>query len=851
MARWWPLVCALLLLSTAAAAGEGATGDLETLRVRPGGAQQPATRGKVPAGPASQAAADDQLVAQSRIPGRYVVLFDNVEAGCDVPTATARLAAHVQGVLAAGAGARGAAAAQPLSALLAVERALGPEAVPDAQQPQARAAAAAAMEGGVGAAAAAPRCASRAARRAQRGVVVRLLAQEAELVGAMRSASVVRAVLPDRLVGTASRTLRQSGGEDAGGERGAAVANPAQTRAPSNPGAQACAQPAALGAGVPSSLTGSITWPGCATKDTQLLWLGSRCGDGLSTVQYNMVVAVFRSNGSLARAGGKDCVQPRRRGAAQAAWNRQWLGSGCGMVPSLAPDLPISVCSAAPAAGCLTALDAPAALGATLVLRAPVACAGEVATSLTYTGVPCGPGGGLVSWTRAVTPRGCVLTPSSPAVRGKPKALSDVFGSCGVPPGAATAAPPSTVCPPPPVDCVGSWGPWGACSVTCGAGAQTSTFTVTVKAANGGEDCEALHGATRAQTCTNAPCAPLFDIPKLPRAPVLADQIMPSGARRIEAARDDGSGGGALVVDIDGLPTERQVLVGIVDSGIDSRHPDLNYAGGQSFVQASATHPNDTSDPGVDHYGHGTHVAGIVGALNNGLGTVGIAPGTGLFSLKVLDGDGRGTLSGVLSAVQWAAAQGRSLGIHVLNLSLAAYIDPSSEDYDATRAYICGVMQEASDGGIAVVIAAGNYASDLHAYLPANCPCVASVTAVDDDGSEPASYTNWLPEGQRNVDHFLLAAPGTGIFSTMSYEKDITGFQTLSGTSMAAPHVAAVAASCVMSGLCNAGTGLEQLRLLEGAAKAKRDAQPGYGFAGDAESTQFGKFYGFLTWDGF
>jgi subtilisin family serine protease len=120
--------------------------------------------------------------------------------------------------------------------------------------------------------------------------------------------------------------------------------------------------------------------------------------------------------------------------------------------------------------------------------------------------------------------------------------------------------------------------------------------------------------------------------------------------------------------------------------------------------------------------------AGIVGAKNNGIGTIGVAPGTPLFSLKVLDGNGKGSLSQVLDAVQWAATEGLKLGIRVLNLSLAASLDPTSEDYEATRAYICNTLKTASDAGIAVVIAAGNYAQDLHYYLPANCPGVASVT---------------------------------------------------------------------------------------------------------------------------
>lgn len=134
--------------------------------------------------------------------------------------------------------------------------------------------------------------------------------------------------------------------------------------------------------------------------------------------------------------------------------------------------------------------------------------------------------------------------------------------------------------------------------------------------------------------------------------------------------------------------------------------------------------------------------------LPHSFGTIGVAPGTPVYSLKVLDGNGKGSLSQVLEAVQWAATEGIKLGIRVLNLSLAAALDPTSPDYEETRAYICDVLKTASDAGIAVVIAAGNYAQDLHYYLPANCPGVASVTGAwtqhFNGSSNVCSAANWL-----------------------------------------------------------------------------------------------------------
>ncbi|WIA31713.1 hypothetical protein OEZ86_002589 [Tetradesmus obliquus] len=118
------------------------------------------------------------------------------------------------------------------------------------------------------------------------------------------------------------------------------------------------------------------------------------------------------------------------------------------------------------------------------------------------------------------------------------------------------------------------------------------------------------------------------------RVPLTSGDQIPSGVGRIEA------GSAAAVFSIAGVPADRQVVVGVVDSGIDGTHPDLNVIGGSSWVIPSAKVAGDVADADVDKYGHGTHVAGIVAAKNNGAGVVGIAPGLPLYSLKVLDAQG-------------------------------------------------------------------------------------------------------------------------------------------------------------------------------------------------------------------
>lgn len=321
---------------------------------------------------------------------------------------------------------------------------------------------------------------------------------------------------------------------------------------------------------------------------------------------------------------------------------------------------------------------------------------------------------------------------------------------------------------------------------------------------------------------------------------------------RIEVATQDG----LPVFPYDAArPLWEQVVVGVVDSGVDSTHVDLNYVGGATWTVPNPQHPNDTSDPGVDHYGHGTHVAGIVGGLNNGIGIVGVAPNAPVFSLKVLDGNGKGSLGAMLSAIQYAAGpDGARVGLRVINLSLSAFIDPTSADYPAIFDYVCNVVKQASDAGVVVSVAAGNYGVSTSGYLPASCPEAVVVFATDDDASAPASYTNFLAQPVSEVDKArACTAPGTSVVSTMSREVDILGYRTLSGTSMAAPHFAGTAALCIATGTCsNSTTGIGKGRFVVAQAKEVRyPLPPSFGFDCDAERPcSDGRFFGYLLWAG-
>lgn len=254
--------------------------------------------------------------------------------------------------------------------------------------------------------------------------------------------------------------------------------------------------------------------------------------------------------------------------------------------------------------------------------------------------------------------------------------------------------------------------------------------------------------------------------------PVQPPQSVPWGISAIQATQAHATRG-------------EGVVVCVVDTGIDKDHPDLaaNIVGGRNFIAAKGALDSNNWD---DDNGHGSHVSGTVAALDNTIGVVGVAPNAKLYGVKVLDRRGSGTLSGVIDGINECI----SAGTHVINMSLGAAVSPTS----STGLLMQAAVDSAKAAGIEVVVAAGNNGADLSNYIPAGLSNLIAVAAVD----RSMNFPYWSNYGLRVTD---LSAPGVSIASTWKNG----GYDTISGTSMASPHVAGVAALRIAAGLSNYG----------------------------------------------
>jgi subtilisin len=234
-----------------------------------------------------------------------------------------------------------------------------------------------------------------------------------------------------------------------------------------------------------------------------------------------------------------------------------------------------------------------------------------------------------------------------------------------------------------------------------------------------------------------------------------AEKEIPWGVKRVNAAAAWGNTAG------------EGVKVAIIDTGMDFKHPDLapNYKGGYNAI-------NPAASP-MDDHGHGTHVSGTVGAAEDLNGVVGVAPKANLYAVKVLDKDGSGQYSLIVAGIEWAILN----KMNVINMSLGG---------GGVVEALKQVMIKANEAGVTVVCAAGNDSGPVN--YPAKYPQAIAVSASN-SLDKLASFSSRGAE-------IAVIAPGVSVYST----RKGGGYTTMSGTSMAAPHVAGLAALAVGAG---------------------------------------------------
>jgi subtilisin family serine protease len=319
----------------------------------------------------------------------------------------------------------------------------------------------------------------------------------------------------------------------------------------------------------------------------------------------------------------------------------------------------------------------------------------------------------------------------------------------------------------------------------------------------------------------------------------------------------------------DGTSVYKPASVGIaiLDTGVDSSHPDLNVVDAKNCVTPGASADDDN--------GHGTSVAGVVAAKNDGNGTIGVAPGSWLVSVKVIDSTGYVDFANAICGIDWIG-KWPSFVIKVATMSFGgAGTDDNNcgaTNLDALHAAIC----KASDKGITFVASAGNEATTFTSKVPASYSEVLTVTGIVDTDGIPGA-TGPLPgcyigefddRAATTVSNFALeesdkahtiAAPSLCIATTARGG----GTNSVSGTSIAVPHVAGTVAICwgswnggfsFTAGPCSGHSSAWVRNKIIADAKTYHDADHSKGFTGDPNhpltGAPIGSHYGYLVWAG-
>jgi subtilisin family serine protease len=299
--------------------------------------------------------------------------------------------------------------------------------------------------------------------------------------------------------------------------------------------------------------------------------------------------------------------------------------------------------------------------------------------------------------------------------------------------------------------------------------------------------------------------------------------------------------------------------VAILDSGIQPDHPDLNVVGGVNC--------NGPGTSYADDWYHGTMVAGFVGALDNGIGRVGVAPGVRLFAVRVLNKHGSGSTADLLCGLDWVTSTRTDADptndIAVGNMSLGQ-VRSDADDGNCGRtdgSLVHQAICRSVAAGVTYVAGAGNSAIDLKDVEPASYDEVLAATGIADSDGKPGGtsvnpfcdgYTTERDDTAASFSNFatltadrahVVAAPAVCIGST--YLGGTYG--VASGTSFASPLVTGTVALCLATRACRGLTPPQVVAAVVRDASAYSTRVPSYGFVGDPNHPASGRYYGALV----
>ncbi|SDK61804.1 S8 family serine peptidase [Arthrobacter sp. ok362] len=311
---------------------------------------------------------------------------------------------------------------------------------------------------------------------------------------------------------------------------------------------------------------------------------------------------------------------------------------------------------------------------------------------------------------------------------------------------------------------------------------------------------------------------------------------------------------------LDRGPDRINVNVAVIDSGIDATHPDLNVKGG---VDCQSGSPVDVTP--VDVLGHGTFVAGVIGARDNGQGVIGTAPGTPLWSVRVVDNAGLISEQSLICAIDWVTStrtdDNEDNDIAVANISIAGGAPDTpncGKGTDPMHYAICRSVR----AGVTYAVAAGNESQDFANTVPATYDQVLTATAMGDfDGKaggeaaptcgpddfskygqkddQPAFFSNFATTSADKA--HTVSGPGMCMLSTWP-----GGYNVSNGTSFASPAVAGSVALCISQNECT-GSAEQVMADYLHATKSYTKRHNDYGFGGDPVHPIGSRYYGYLT----